>query len=52
MNEAEAFLEKVMTAYSSDKKPHLPVIGSSIYNYAYQIDRLNTVVEQFMKKGQ
>ncbi|WP_338469480.1 aromatic acid exporter family protein [Niallia sp. XMNu-256] len=52
MNEAEIFLENVMTAYSRDKKPQLTVIGSSIYNYAYQIDRLNTVVEQYMKKGQ
>jgi uncharacterized membrane protein YgaE (UPF0421/DUF939 family) len=49
MNESEVFLEKVMTSYNHEK-PKLTVIGSSIYNYAFQIDRLNTVVEQYIKK--
>lgn len=51
MNETEVFLEKVMKAYNEYQKPQLTVIGSSIYNYAYQISRLNTVVEQFIKKS-
>ena len=50
MNESEAFLEKVMSSYNHEK-PKLTVIGSSIYNYAYQIDRLNTVIEQYIKKS-
>lgn len=49
MDQSEAFLETVMSSYNQDK-PKLIVIGSSIYNYAYQIDRLNTVVEQYLKK--
>ena len=51
MNESEAFLEKVMSSYNHEK-PKLTVIGSSIYHYAFQIDRLNTVVEQYIKKIQ
>ena len=51
MNESEVFLEKVIKAYNEFQKPQLTVIGSSIYNYAYQIDRLNTVIEQYIKKG-
>jgi glycine/serine hydroxymethyltransferase len=50
MNESEAFLEKVMSSYNHEK-PKLTIIGTSIYNYAYQINRLNTVIEQYIKKS-
>ena len=51
MNESELFLETVMSTYTKEQKLQLTVIGSSIYNYAYQINRLNTVVEQYIKKS-
>ncbi|WP_428908334.1 FUSC family protein [Niallia sp. Krafla_26] len=51
LRETEIFIEKVMMSYTQEQKLQLTVIGSSIYNYAYQIDRLNTVVEQYIRKA-
>ncbi|WP_394235073.1 aromatic acid exporter family protein [Niallia oryzisoli] len=48
LKETTAFLEKVIAAYQEHQKIQLTIIGSSIYNYAYQIDRLDQLVEQFM----
>lgn len=52
MKQTEAFLEKVMQSYNKDHKIEMAVIGASIYNYAFQLDRLNTLVEQYRKKSQ
>jgi uncharacterized membrane protein YgaE (UPF0421/DUF939 family) len=50
MKQTEAFLEKVMQSYNENHKIQMAVIGASIYHYAFQLDRLNTLVEQYMKK--
>jgi uncharacterized membrane protein YgaE (UPF0421/DUF939 family) len=50
MQQTRAFLEKVIHSYQQDHKIQLTIIGSSIYNYAFQIDRLDRLVEQYMKK--
>lgn len=49
----ESFLEKIIDSYEKDPKQkiQLAVIGSSIYSYAFQIDRLNRLVEQYVKKS-
>jgi hypothetical protein len=52
MKQTEVFLEKVMQTYNEGQKIQMAVIGASIYNYAFQLDRLNTLVEQYMKKSQ
>ena len=51
MEQTSTFLENVIYPYTQDQKQQIQliVIGSSIYNYAYQINRLNTVVEQYQK---
>ena len=51
MKQTSTFLENIINSYNKDQtqKIQLTVIGSSIYNYAYQMDRLNTVVEQYQK---
>lgn len=53
LQSTESFLETVIDSYEKDPKQkiQLAVIGSSIYNYAFQIDRLNRLVEQFIKKS-
>lgn len=50
MKQTEVFLEKVIHSYHEDHKIQMAVIGASIYHYAFQLDRLNTLVEQYMKK--
>lgn len=50
IEQTSAFLEKFIQAHQQDHKIQLTIIGSSIYNYAYQIDRLNRLVEQYLKK--
>ena len=52
MKQTEVFLEKVMQSYNEEHKIQLAVIGASIYHYAFQLDRLNTLVEQYRKKSQ
>ncbi|SDN46934.1 Uncharacterized membrane protein YgaE, UPF0421/DUF939 family [Bacillus sp. OK048] len=52
MKQTEVFLEKVMQSYNEDHKFQMAVIGASIYHYAFQLDRLNTLIEQYMKKSQ
>ena len=52
MEQTISFLEKVIYSYNEDHKQkiQLAVIGSSIYNYAFQMERLNRLVEQYIKK--
>lgn len=52
IDQTSFFLEKVIYAYNQDPKQkiQLAIIGSSIYNYAFQIDRLNRLVEQYISK--
>jgi uncharacterized membrane protein YgaE (UPF0421/DUF939 family) len=50
LKQTNAFVEKVIEFYQQDQKIQLTVISSSIYNYAWQIERLNRVVEQYLKK--
>ena len=52
MKQTSSFLEKVIYSYDKDHKQkiQLAVIGSSIYNYAFQVERLNRLVEQYIKK--
>ncbi|MFS0776714.1 aromatic acid exporter family protein [Neobacillus sp. 3P2-tot-E-2] len=52
MKQTEVFLEKVMQSYQEKHKIQMAVIGASIYHYAFQLDRLNTLVEQYRKKSQ
>ncbi|MEH7495812.1 aromatic acid exporter family protein, partial [Neobacillus niacini] len=52
MKQTEVFLEKVMQSYQEKHKIQMAVIGASIYHYALQLDRLNTLVEQYRKKSQ
>ncbi|WP_419887021.1 FUSC family protein [Neobacillus niacini] len=51
MKKSELFLEEVMQSYHEDHKIQMTVIGASIYHYAFQLDRLNTLVEQYRKKS-
>lgn len=53
MKQTSRFLENVMESYNQnhEQKIHLVVIGSSIYRYAYQIERLNRLVEQYVKNS-
>ncbi|HHY73410.1 MAG TPA: aromatic acid exporter family protein [Bacillus bacterium] len=54
MTRTISFLEKVLDSHNEDreKKINLTVISSSIYKYAYQIERLNRLIEQYNKKVQ
>ncbi|HZG72282.1 MAG TPA: hypothetical protein VEY51_12175, partial [Chondromyces sp.] len=53
LKETRSFLEEVI--YSShqgqEQKIQLAVIAASIYNYAFQIDRLDRLVERYIKKS-
>ncbi|WP_458412979.1 FUSC family protein [Schinkia sp. CFF1] len=53
VTQTKSFLEQVIDFYNLDheQKIHLAVVGSSIYKYAYQIERLNRLTEQFNKKA-
>jgi uncharacterized membrane protein YgaE (UPF0421/DUF939 family) len=53
ISESGLFLEKVMELYSGDRgqKLRLVVIGSSIFEYAFQLRRLDQVIEQHSKKA-
>lgn len=53
VEQTKSFLETVIDSYQEDheQKIHLAVIGSSIYKYAFQIERLNRLVEQYLKKA-
>lgn len=50
LKQTNVFIEKVLQSYHEDQKIQLTVISSAIYNYAYQIERLNKVIEQYLKK--
>ncbi|HHW36442.1 MAG TPA: aromatic acid exporter family protein [Bacillales bacterium] len=49
---SKIFLEKVIASYNLDheQKIHLAVIALSIYKYSFHIERLNRVVEQYLRK--
>ncbi|MEH7178062.1 FUSC family protein [Neobacillus vireti] len=51
MKQTEVFLEKVMQSYHEDHKIQMAVVGASIYHYAFQLNRLNTLIEQYRKKS-
>ncbi|MBB6444046.1 FUSC family protein [Bacillus benzoevorans] len=50
LKQTNVFVEQVIDSYQQDHKVQLTVISSSIYHYAYQIERLNRVIEQYLKK--
>jgi uncharacterized membrane protein YgaE (UPF0421/DUF939 family) len=52
MEQTSTFLEKVIYSYNQDHKQKIQLIvnGSSIYNYAFQVERLDRIVDQFLKK--
>lgn len=54
VKQAKIFIEKVMDFYNQDpeQKIHLAIIGSSLYKYAFQLERLNRLVEQYIRKVQ
>lgn len=54
VSQSKVFLEKVIDSYNlnHEQKIHLAVIGSSVYKYAFQIERLNRVIEQYLRKTQ
>lgn len=53
IKQTSAFLEKVIDSYNRDheQKIKLAVVGSSIYKYAFQIERLNRLIDQYIKKA-
>lgn len=54
ITQTSSFLEKVFDSYNQDhdQKIQLAVVASSIYKYAFQIDRLNRLIEQYIKKSE
>ncbi|HYK72125.1 MAG TPA: aromatic acid exporter family protein [Pseudoneobacillus sp.] len=52
ISESGLFLEKVMDIYRDDRgqKLRLVVIGSSIFEYAFQLKRLDQLIDHYMKK--
>lgn len=50
LQQTNTFVEKILSSAQEEYKIRLTVISSSIYHYAYQIERLNRVVEQYLKK--
>lgn len=52
ISESGLFLEKIMDIYREDRghKLRLVVIGSSIFEYAFQLKRLDQLIEQHLKK--
>lgn len=53
IKQTSTFLEKVIDSYNQDheQKIQLAVVASSIYKYAFQIERLNRLIEQYIKKS-
>jgi uncharacterized membrane protein YgaE (UPF0421/DUF939 family) len=52
IGESGLFLEKIMDIYREDRgqKLRLVVIGSSIFEYAFQLKRLDQLIDQYLKK--
>ncbi|PLR95147.1 FUSC family protein [Bacillus sp. T33-2] len=52
IQDSGSFLEEVMEAYRADQgeKLRLVVIGSIIFDYAFQLGRLNHLIDQYIKK--
>jgi uncharacterized membrane protein YgaE (UPF0421/DUF939 family) len=53
ISENGLFLEKIMDIYREDRgqKLRLVVIGSSIFEYAFQLRRLEQLIDQYLKKA-
>jgi uncharacterized membrane protein YgaE (UPF0421/DUF939 family) len=53
ISESGLFLEKIMDIYREDRGPklRLVVIGSSIFEYAFQLRRLDQLIEQHLRKA-
>lgn len=54
ISESGLFLEKIMDIYRDDRgqKLRLVVIGSSIFEYAFQLKRLDQLIDHYLKKTQ
>jgi uncharacterized membrane protein YgaE (UPF0421/DUF939 family) len=52
ISESGDFLDKIMDIYREDRgqKLRLVVIGSSIFEYAFQLKRLDQLIDQYLKK--
>jgi uncharacterized membrane protein YgaE (UPF0421/DUF939 family) len=52
ISESGTFLEKIMAIYREDRgqKLRLIVIGSSIFEYAFQLRRLDQLIDHYMRK--
>lgn len=54
LEESGRFLEGIMedTFYEREHKLRLVIIGSVIFDYAFQLERLNDLIDQYQKKKQ
>ncbi|WP_423406807.1 FUSC family protein [Heyndrickxia sp. MSNUG] len=54
LEESGQFLEGIMedTIYEREHKLRLVIIGSVIFDYAFQLERLNDLIDQYQKKKQ
>jgi uncharacterized membrane protein YgaE (UPF0421/DUF939 family) len=54
LEESGQFLEEIMdeTNYEREHKLRLVIIASSIFDYAFQLERLNDLIDQYQKKKQ
>lgn len=54
LEESGQFLEEIMddTFYEREHKLRLVIIGSVIFDYAFQLERLNDLIDQYQKKKQ
>jgi uncharacterized membrane protein YgaE (UPF0421/DUF939 family) len=54
LEESGQFLEGIMDdkVYSREHKLRLVIIGSAIFDYAFQLERLNDLIDQYQRKNQ
>ncbi|HAQ07618.1 MAG TPA: hypothetical protein DCR24_08905 [Bacillus bacterium] len=54
LDETGQFLEAIIseTSYEREHKLRLVIIGSAIFDYAFQLERLNDLIDQYQKKKQ
>ena len=54
LEETGLFLEGILgeTSYKGEHKLRLVIIGSAIFDYAFQLERLNDLTDQYSKKKQ
>jgi hypothetical protein len=52
LEESGLFLEEIMaeTKYEREHKLRLVIISSAIFDYAFQLERLNDIIDQYQKK--